>query len=161
MGDEMEEKPKRGRPPRQQQEQQRRRRRTDNLDGARYKLRVDESLLDRENYEYRYVVDRGDRLRAMTQDDDWDIVTQDGNGVVKEDSTDLGAAVSVVSGTKEDGSPERLYLCRKPKEFAEEDRAAKERRRQEIDEQMRTLGRADAGVSGGDYYNPQGRNTIS
>ena len=138
----------------------RRRRRTDNTDTYRRKLAVNHLNLDHEAYEYRFVVDRDNRLYNMTKLDDWDVVAQDG-GEVKEDSTDMGAGVSVVSGTKKDGSPERLYLCRKPKEWAVEDRAAKERVRAERDEQIRTLALSGSDAAkDGAFFNPNGRNTV-
>lgn len=134
-----------------------RRRRTDNL-GARQHLAVTAKLDPA--FEYRWINDSGARIYQKTKQDDWDIVTQDG-GVVKEDASDLGGAVSYVVGAKPDGSPLRSYLCRKPKEFAEEDRAAMEARRRAMDEQIR--GGAvptPGGASGPNFYVPSGRNTV-
>jgi hypothetical protein len=135
-----------------------RRRRTDNL-GTPLKLATSAPLDPA--YEHRWINDAGVRMYQKTRQDDWDIVTQEG-GVVKEDATDLGSAVSVVVGTKPDGSPLRSYLCRKPKAFAEEDRAAKEAERRAIEEQIRTRAAAGSeGASGPNYYTPgTGRNVV-
>jgi hypothetical protein len=135
-----------------------RRRRTDNL-GAKQNLGVTAPLDPA--YEYRWVNDTGVRVHQKTQQDDWDIVRQDG-GIVKEDASDLGSAVSVVVGGKADGSPMRAYLCRKPKESAAEDRAAKEARRREVDEQIRGGAVSGPGAATGpQFYVPgTGRNVV-
>lgn len=126
----------RGRPTAAEANKTRRRKRNSTEDGARMNLSVEEAMLDRDQYEYRWVSDRGSRLHALTERDDWDIVRQE-SGEVKDDGSDMGAAVSIVSGAKKNGEPERQYLCRKPKRWAEEDRAEKEARRAEVEEQMR------------------------
>lgn len=147
--------PARARQAREETTRQRRRRRGD-ISDYRKKLFVNEEQLDRENFEYRFVVDRGNRLHAMTEMDDWDIVRQE-DGEVKEDSSDLGASVSVVSGTKTNGDQERMFLCRKPKQWALEDRAEKERRRTSVDQQIKRLAPDSANVSreGGFYSTGQ------
>lgn len=144
------------------QETQARRRRRGDVGSTSLRLRVDESLLDRDKYEYRWIADRDVRMHRKTHDDDWDVVKQEG-GELKADASDLGAAVSVVSGVKKDGSPERQYLCRKLKTFHDADMAEKEAARKEVDEQMRTLARNDSPVAGdGAFFNAhsQGRNAI-
>lgn len=99
------------------------------------RLGCDPSLLDFDKFAYRWLNDEPGRLVAKTKHDDWDIVPNTGE---KEDSTDLGAAVSVVVGTMPDGSPKRAYLCRKLKTFYDEDKAAAQAA---LDEQLSQLRR--------------------
>ena len=61
-------------------------------------------------------------------------------GGVKEDTTDLGNAVSYIVGTNKDGSPMRAYLCRKPKSYFDEDQAAKHA---ELEQQLAELRRGN------------------
>jgi len=69
---------------------------------------------------------------------------------IKHDSTDLGAAVSIVVGTKVDGSPMRAFLCRKPRKFYEDD---EKKKAEDLDEQLSQLKRGNtaAGELQGDY----------
>lgn len=138
--------------------------RTSNL-GVAMKLATDESRLDRTRYEYRWINDNNARLHQMAGPDfdDWAICTQSG-GEVKADATDLGAAISVVTGVKKTGEPMRSYLCRKPIEWAIEDRARREQERRKVDDQIRTLASERAtGVDPGKFYNPSptGRNIVA
>lgn len=107
-------------------------------------------LLDHNRFRYRWINDeQGARLLQKTQHDDWDIVPNSG-GEMKEDASDLGDAVSIVVGTHPDGSPKRAYLCRKPKQWYEEDQAEKQA---ELDEQLEQLRRGNdrAGANQSDY----------
>lgn len=137
---------RRGRPPRQEIHAERRKKRG-GVHGAR--LGVSYDLLDFNKYAYRWINDTpgGARLYEKTKNDDWDIVTQDG-GVLKDDATD--GAVAVTVGTNADGSPLKAFLCRKPKEWYEEDQSAKSA---ELDEQLAQLrrGMARDGSSQSDY----------
>ncbi len=86
---------------------------------ARFNLTPDK--LDHRNFEYRSVADRGNRLASLTKDDDYDFVTTAGGKA--SDASEAGV-IRYRSGTV-DGLPEYTYLLRKPKKFADEDRAAR------------------------------------
>lgn len=130
------------------------RRRRQEMDTVGKRLAVNTNLLDHDRFAYRFINDAPARLFQMTQQDDWDIVKQDGS-IVKPDSTDLGDAVSVVVGTKPDGSPLRSYLCRKPRKFYEDDQKKKQT---DLDEQLAQLrrGNTKAGDLQGDYIPTSG-----
>jgi len=125
-----------------------RRRRVD-IDTIGKRLAVNTTALDFGKFVYRFINDAPARLFQKTQQDDWDLVTAEG-ATIKSDSTDLGAAVSVVVGTKVDGSPMRAFLCRKPRKFYEED---EKRKADDLDEQLSQLrrGNSAAGELQGDY----------
>lgn len=127
-------------------------------DFTRRHLTVDESLLDRENFAYRWVKGNDARIYQLTRQDDWNLVTQDG-GELKEDATDLGAAVSIISGTDKSGAAERLYLARKPRRYAEEDAAKKDEARRRVEDDIRRLASPEAQVRDGNFYNT-GRNEL-
>ncbi len=129
-----------------------RRKRVD-MDTVGKRLAVNKSMLDYDKFAYRFINDAPARLFRMTQQDDWDIVKNDG-GIVKQDSTDLGDAVSVIVGTKPDGSALRAFLCRKPKKYFDED---KKKKQTDLDEQLAQLrrGNSAAGELQGDYV-PRG-----
>jgi hypothetical protein len=141
-------KPRRGRPPKHEREeaQERRRRRDGGVVGRR--LGIADENLDFNTFVYRFVNDSPARLFSKTKQDDWDIVTNDGEAI--EDSADLGNAVTRVVGVKPDGSPLMAYLCRKPKKFHEEDAA---RSQAELDKQLTELQRGNDrfGGSQSDY----------
>lgn len=111
------------------------------------RLAVREGGLDFQNYRYRWINDHEARFMAKTKDDDWDLVMND---KVKDDSSDLGNAVSQIVGSKPDGSALRAYLCRKPKRWWEDDQAEKQAA---LDEQLNQLRRGNdrAGGSQADY----------
>lgn len=147
-----------GRPPRAEAEKVERRRRTDNLGQAK-RLSVI-GPLDRASYEYRWVNDVDVRLMQKTRYDDWDICAQEG-GALKPDVSHDGAVRTLV-GAKKDGQPMYAYLCRKPKAMAEEDRRAKKRQLDAIEEQIRRGAIPDPqGAVGDAFYTPDsGRNTL-
>lgn len=116
---------------------QRRRRRKDKGEVIGRRLGVNKSMLDFKKFAYRWINDDPARIMAKTKEDDWDIVTNQG-GVVKEDSADLGAAVTQVVGTFANGEPKLAYLCRKPIKFYQEDQAEKQK---ELDKQLTELRR--------------------
>lgn len=125
------------------------RRRRQDADTTGKRLAVNMGLLDHSRFAYRWVNDAPARLFQLTQQDDWDIVKANGDAV-KADNTDLGDAVSIVVGTKPDGSALRSYLCRKPRRYFDEDR---QKRQTELDEQLAQLRRGNtaAGEMQGDY----------
>lgn len=115
---------------------ERRRRKSDTLTGYRKRLAVDESKLDTENFEHRWIKDDEARMYQMTQKDDWDVV-QDRNGDLQAAHDGDGTAIAHLSGTRKDGA-ERLVLCRKPKQYHDEDQAAKQARIDETEKAMRS-----------------------
>lgn len=120
------------------------------------RMAVNRNNLDFDNFEYRYINDvNNTRLYDLVTYREWEVVTQSGGGIIKTDATDLGNAVSIVVGSKPDGSAMRTYLCRKPKRFFDEDRAKKQK---ELDEQLAQLrrGNTKAGEPQGDYIPSSG-----
>lgn len=131
--------------------QERRRRR--NLDGNRNRMAVNESLMEREKYEYRFINDIGSRVHDLTVNDDWEVVT-DRNGDLKTDGAQQGAQVSLNAGTAQDGKPMQAILVRKLKSYYNDDFAARQR---QIDDQEAAL--KQGAVPGGDTdkaYVPNG-----
>lgn len=116
------------------QKQERRRRNTDALAGKRRRLSLNERALDKENYAYYWA--RDDQIEMLTQEDDWEIV-QDRDNKIKRNSNGMGADVSTHAGTSETGSGQRQVLLRKPRQYQDEDEAARMRRADEIEAQMR------------------------
>lgn len=143
MQPDLDNKPRRGRPPKHERavEPERRRKRDGGVIGRR--LGVADENLDFENFVYRFINDSPARLFNKTKQDDWDVVSNDGD--VIEDTADAGNAVSRVVGAKPDGSPLLAYLCRKPKKFYEEDAA---RSQAELDKQLTELRRGNDRVGG-------------
>jgi hypothetical protein len=127
--------------------EQRRRKQRDGGELTGKRLAVTKSSLDFTRFVYRWINDAPARLFAKTKEDDWDVVTNDG---VKDDSADLGNAVSQIVGTAPDGSALKAYLCRKPRTFYDEDQKDKSR---DLDKQLEQLRRGNdrAGGSQADY----------
>lgn len=127
-------------------------RRRRNVTQVGKKLAVNLTPEDMARFKFRFINDAPGRLQQLYEDN-WDIVSNDG-GTVKPDSSDLGNAVSVIVGRKDDGSALRSYLCRKPLKYYREDR---QRKQTELDEQLQQLRRGNtaAGELQGDYV-PQG-----
>ncbi|MEM7283309.1 MAG: hypothetical protein AAF438_16960 [Pseudomonadota bacterium] len=119
---------------------ERRRRRSDSITGRTKRLSVDESQLDRENYEYRFINDQKNRVHSMTVLDDWDVV----------DSKDARLV-----GEGERGETIRALLVRKPKQYHKDDQAAKQR---QIDEQEKAIkeGNTPSGSGEGQYVPESG-----
>ena len=130
---------------REQKTERRRKDRGGEITGRR--LGVAMSMLDLDKFVYRWINETPGRLFAKTQEDDWDVVMNDG---VKSDSPDLGNAVSQIVGTHPDRSPLRSYLCRKPRGYFDDDQRAKGR---VLDDQMTQLARGNDrdGASQSDY----------
>lgn len=136
----------------QAQKAERRRRNSDGLQGKRRRLAVDESKLDKENYEYRWVNDDEMRLHQLTVQDDWDVV-HDRDGTVKNDGAGTGSEVAVQAGGA--SGPQRQVLLRKRRDHYNDDYAATQRR---IDDQEAAL--KQGSVPGGDQsntYTPGGK----
>lgn len=128
-------------------EVQRRRRKRDSGELTGTRLGVIKSTLDEEKFVYRWINDSTARLYSKTKEDDWNLVMNKG---VKDDSKDLGNAVSEVVGLTPDSKPLRAYLCRKPRAFYEEDQ---KRKSKALDEQLSELRRGNdrSGGSQSDY----------
>lgn len=140
----------------QETTQERRRKRGSTVNAGK-RLTVNEELLDREKYHYRFLNDDGGRIAHMTQNDDYELVI-DPTKKTKEDSTDLGSAVSVVVGKDGNGNPQRAYLARKLKTYYDEDQREKSR---DLDETMNGIRRGvPQGQGAGDLqsksYTPTG-----
>lgn len=140
----------------EQVKEQRRRRNSESLSGHRRRMALDMSKLDTENFEYRWANNEPGRVETLTQQDDWEIVT-DRDGGIKRDSTGTGTEVSIVAGTGDSGAPVRSVLIRKPKKYQDEDRRAKQRRIDEMEAGLRegnTPG--NDGAKGSEFYSDAG-----
>lgn len=100
-----------------------RRRRQDFGGLPNMKLAVHEGAKD-PNYEYRIINDKPGRIHQKTVMDDWDIVkTTEMNGHVDyAKQAGEGTPMAFMAGSMEGGAPMKAYLCRKPKQFYEEDK---------------------------------------
>lgn len=122
---------------------------------ARTRLSIDESAKD-PNYNYRWITDKPGRLDSA-QSGGYEFapeqvkVGQD----VKDGNSDVGSRVSRVVGTNSDGTPQRGYLMRIPKEYFEADQAEKQRKVDDIDAAIK---RGTANQRGADdnRYVPKG-----
>lgn len=129
---------------------ERRRRTSGATTGRAMRLAVDETKLDREKYEYRFVNNDPARLHALTVSDDWEIVP-DRNATIT-GNADMGAKASVHAGTTEQGHAQRAVLCRKLKTYYNDDQAQKQRA---IDEREASLkSGAVPGAGKGEVYSP-------
>lgn len=152
---------KRGRPPRQAEEKQRRRKRTDMSLGRLSPLDLPEEAKD-PNYYYRWIDAAPGRVRQLTVEDDYDIVTQDqllGDDNHSEKEVSNG---SQVERSAERSSDARMVLVRKPKELYDVDYAAQQARVDEIDNIIRRGGtESPEGLHGANAYVPDGGINIS
>jgi len=112
----------------------RRRRNTEYDRSSVLKLGVDESKKD-PKYSYRWVRE-GENGARMAQlfNEDWDKVLE----------SEVGQPTKVAVGTQKDGRPEYAYLCKKRKEFVDEDAREKHERSQE---RLKALRRGVTGSS--------------
>lgn len=109
---------------------QRRRRTSQDDEGVDYNLWVDESRLDRANYQYRWVNDIRGRVRKL-EAQDWDIVSEQEVGFPTDRHGDIA------HGKSEDL---RMKLMKKPKDWYVEDHA---RKQSSIDERMKAAARGE------------------
>jgi len=116
-------------------EQARRRRRTDTSYENHGRLGVNEHLLDRTKFTYRWVNDDNGRIEALTVRDDWDHVRKP--ELKEEGSKNEGEQVRQLVGSKKDGSPLYAYLLQKPLEFHREDQRKKLAKLDRDDEAMK------------------------
>ena len=108
-----------------------RRRRKDTGALAGLKLHVPEELKE-PGFEYRWINDDGRRIHGKTVDDDWDVVTTPAI-----EGTGEGTPVTRLVGKAEGGQPLKAFLCRKPMEFYQEDKAKEQRRIKEAEDAMK------------------------
>lgn len=106
-----------------------RRRRAETTHEFSHRLSVNEQLLEPHKFAYRYINDKGGRLHDKTVNDDWDVIKDPS---IKSDADSEGAPVRKMVGANQDGSPIHAYLCRKPVEFHNDDRAKQQRRTDEL-----------------------------
>ena len=144
-----------GRPPRTAEVAVERRRRTASGPTAGLKLSVPEDMKD-PNFEYRWANDKPGRIRQMTIDDDWDVVSTD-----RPDQLTAAAEGSVMRRAVDKATGDNAVLLRKPKQFFEADRLEKQKPVDAIEKALRH-GPAPSpeGISGSEAYVPGGKNTI-
>jgi hypothetical protein len=144
------------RPTRAEEVRQERRRKPGSTVMSGIKLGVDESKLDRKNYEYRWVNDRGNRVQQLTSND-WDLAPEQaalaagGEGTVQ----------STIVGT-DGGKPYSGILMRKRKDWFEADRAEKLKPVHEVEQAIRagTNHQKDSPELRDGTYTPNGANTL-
>lgn len=161
--------PRRGRPtnaereakaavPVRAEEVQRQRRRRESLGDDRHmKLGVPEDKKD-PNFTYRWFNETPGRLESKTVHDDWDIVKE---SVDPTKDNGEGTAVRRPVGVTPEGKTLYAYLCKKPKDWYQEDKAKEQKLVNDIEEGLRQ-GEAQGAeaLAGPHAYVPGGRNTI-
>lgn len=99
-----------------EEERSRRRRREDTGDGRLSNLTVAKKD---PNYAYRWINDDPGRVHALTQRDDWDVVTSEEAGERIEKDRSVGSTVERVVDR---ATGKRAILVRKPKDYYVDDR---------------------------------------
>jgi hypothetical protein len=120
-----------------------------------YKLFVPENKKD-PNFEYRWINDSPGRIEQYTTQDDWDIVTTDRNGEPFECSRPVGPGP--------DGRPLYAKLCRKRKEYYDQDKEEELKSIKAQEDAMRVgppPSPQGLGAEPATTYVPGGRNTIT
>lgn len=115
-----------------------RRRRAASFDGLDYRLRVPDELKD-DRFIYRWINDEPGRLFQLTEQDDYDFVYDERIRTEAEDAdknTDGGTRISRIVGRSKTGEPLRAFLCRKLKEYYEEDNRKRMRQWREVTDQV-------------------------
>jgi hypothetical protein len=121
------------------------------LDGLR--LAVDETKLDKKNFEYRWVNDAPGRVQRM-HDRDWDPATEQVGAGAE------GTVQSKVVGTA-DGKPVNGVLMRKHKDWYREDQKAKQAPLNEMDKAIREgINHRNEPALRDGAYTPNGGNVI-
>lgn len=140
-----------------------RRMKAGSLEQAGYKLTVDESKLDRQNYVYRFANDKNGRVGQLHRRD-WDIAPEG----AKEDTNSMGTVSSAHAGIEE-GRPFNTVLLRKHRVLFEDDQKVKEEALFEVDKAMmggrtglpgQELKGPGVYTPGSDQDNPSGVNRI-
>lgn len=114
------------------------------------RLSVDESKKD-PNYEYRWINDDEGRMQ-MLHGQDWDPVTKSEMGLNSEHEVGTGDNIErVATGNT------KAILCKKPKDWYNEDKAHEQRAIDELEESMRRgEPTTPDGLSGPTAYIPEG-----
>lgn len=99
------------------------------LGSHRQKLTTDQ----RPGFVRRWINDRGGRI-LQAQQGGWHFVAKNG---AKAQTSDAGEGISQIVGTKEGGEPLRAYLMEIREDWYKEDQAAKQKRTDEIESQIR------------------------
>lgn len=126
------------------------------LDGT-LKLAINEAALDRGTYDYRWVNDKGNRIRAM-EARDWDVAPEP--AAATNDS--LGTTQSRVVDAN-GGQPFSAVLMRKRKDWNADDQKAKQKPLDDMDEAIRKgmiHSKDSPELAGGVGYTP-GTNSVS
>lgn len=121
MAEQAETKTETTKPTRADEVRNERRRKPGNTVQAGVRLTVDESKLDRQNYEYRWVNDDGARMSRM-HSEDWDPAPE---GAVT-DSHSAGTVGAKLAGTDKEGKPMNAVLMRKRKDWYRDDQKEKQ-----------------------------------
>lgn len=140
------------RPSRADEVRQERRRKPGSTIISGLNLAVDESRLDRNTYEYRWVNDRGARMASM-HGQDWDPAPEVGDG---------SSVTGKIVGTDESGKPFSGILMRKRKDWYVADQKEKQAPLEEMDRAIRagTSHVKAAPELRDNGYTPNGSNTI-
>lgn len=96
---------------------------------GRRRLLVKDSALDKDQFVYRWALDRSGRMYEMTQLDDWDPVD---DAHIHEGQ---GGNVTAIAG-KNDYNADKMVLLRKRREYHEEDQRDKELAQRELEQQI-------------------------
>lgn len=131
------------------------------MGGLRQKLQLsDEDMrnFEKEGFVVRWINDQDGRLPSAVNGG-WDFVTQEeapsvGAAGLHQENTDLNSRVSkVVSRTSRSNQPIRAFLMKIPKEFYDEDQAAKEEVNRQVDRALRPTDQGGQSIEGG--YTPR------
>lgn len=102
------------------------------------KLGVDVSKLEAAGYHCHWVNDTENRVQARLADGYQFVTREEVSLAPKIGATDLSDKVSVISGTKDDGSPLTIFLMKIPKRWWMENQAETQKRPDQIDRQIRS-----------------------
>lgn len=158
-----------GRPPNQPatraQEVQLKRRRREGMGAERnMKLHIPEDAKD-PNFTYRWVNDRPGRVRNLTIQDDYDVVSANElNGAGLDLENGPAAEGSVMKRTGDKFTGESMVLLKKPKEFYLKDKAEEQKLIDARDALLRKAPPTDSGdglTAKDNAYIPGGRNIIA
>lgn len=144
-----------GRPPRKQVEKKKRRRRDDMSLSRHDRLAVPENAKD-PNYQYRWVNDSPGRIHALTQMDDYDVVTEEELSGQEYDGE--GTPVRRALGFGPGGDEYHAYLCKKPREYYEADKAKEQEAIAEVEKAAEQgVAPGEDGLTSADHaYVPRG-----
>lgn len=144
-------------PSRADEVRQERRRKPGSVAMSGIKLGVDESKLDRETYEYRWVNDHGARMSRLHHED-WDVAPEQAAPV----NDGEGSVNRKIAGTDEAGKPMSAILMRKRKDWYRGDQAEKMKPLEEMDQAIRRGAnhQGDEPDLRSGVYTPNGQNVL-